>query len=321
MAIQMIGSFLRRWGASPDGLLWETPGEGGGSEWPDYQVPAEVGGGGAPAEPAAPAERPGQPAAPAREPEQPAGGAPAARPGASGNLPPYRVAQIESRDELRSKLDRLEAQVAEQASIKATLAKAFGLDGGTPAMDPRTQRIRDGLFKAMPELKDLVEKLHPKAAELLGLADSAPTWGEQQKVYWQGVARRTQDAVHDGIAKMILGTDKAAKDLDPEMADDVRDGFIRWVERDETGQRVARYEQQDGTLVSEFLKAFGARYVDPVRRTAAVAVGARGAVVNRLPQSGPSGMPAAAAPPVVDNKDVDAVHGRAWAVLQQLRGQ
>lgn len=296
------------------GLLWETPADGGDG-WPDYEAPAEVRGGTPPAEPAA---KPAQPDAAAREPEQP-GGQPPAKPAGARNLPPHRVEQIQNREAAKAD-PRIEAILAENKRFRDGLAQALGITGEKPAMDPKTVRLRETMFQIMPELKDLVEKLHPKAAEIMGLADSAPQWGEQQKNYWQGVARRTEGALHDGVAKMILGDGKSAADLEPEMLDDIRDGFVRWVERDQTGARVGRYEAQDGSLVQEYLKAFGARYIDPVRRGAAANVITRGRTLQKLPQSGGSGVPKAAAPPVVDNNDVDAVHGRAWAVLQQLRG-
>lgn len=295
------------------GLLHETP--AGGDGWPDYEAPAEVSGEQPPA--VEPAAKPVQPAAAAREPEQPGGQPPAKQAGAK-NLPPHRVEQIQNREARDRQLDDL---VAENKRFRDGLAQALGITGDKPAMDPKTVRLRETMFQIMPELKDLVEKLHPKAAEIMGLADSAPQWGEQQKNYWQGVARRTEASLHDGVAKMILGDGKAAKDLEPEMLDDIRDGFVRWVERDQTGVRVGRYEAQDGSLVQEYLKAFGARYIDPVRRGAAATVMSRGAKLNTLPQSGGSGVPKAATPPLVDNKDEEAVHGRAWAVLQQLRGE
>jgi len=201
------------------------------------------------------------------------------------------------------------------------MARALGIAGDRPAFDDRTLRLRQTLFTIMPELKDFVEKFYPKQAELLGLAESAPVWTDQQKNYWQGVAVRTQDALSSGVARLILGEGKTAADLDPELRDDVRDSFIAWVERDKTGQRVMRYEAQDRALVEDYLKGhFAAKYLDPVRRSAAVVIGARGQRVAALPQSGGSALPSAAAPPRVDNNDVEAVHTRAWAVLQSLRG-
>jgi hypothetical protein len=151
------------------------------------------------------------------------------------------------------------------------------------------------------------------------VAQAAPAWEEQNQSYWQGVATRTLANVYDGVATMMLGQGKTGKDLDPEFVADLQEGFLKWCERDRTGQRIARYEGHDPQLVPEFLKAFGARYVDPVRRSAAVSVQQRGQATQGLPVSGAAGLPAASVPPAVNNSDEDAVHGRAWQVVQQMR--
>jgi hypothetical protein len=208
----------------------------------------------------------------------------------------------------------------ENKRFRDAMAAALGLAGDRAAMDPKTVRLRETLFNIVPELKELVEKVHPKAKELLGLAEQAPEWGQSTRAYWQGVATRTIDRVYDGVAKMLLGPDKGAKDCDAEMRADLQDAFVRWVERDRTGQRVYRYEQQDAALVEEFLQGFSARYVDPARRGAAVNLQQRGQRAAQLPQGGGGQMPRPAEPPKVDNLDEDAVHGRAWEVFQQLRG-
>jgi hypothetical protein len=290
-------------------------------DWPSYDVPEGVGGG----EPAAqPPADGGQPPAgePASQPTagasgtpagQPAAQPPAGEPAAGRQLPDYRVETI---------LRREAAAQAENTRLKNIIGQALGLTAdGTPKMDPKTSAIRTRLFEVMPELKDILEQIHPKLKAITGLADQAPAWTEQNTAYWQGVAGRTVSTVYDGVAKLVLGSDKTGKDLDPEFAEDVRDGFIRWVERDNTGQRVVRYEGQDPSLVAEFLKAFTARYVDPVRRSATAGVVTRGERVAALPVAGGSGAPRAAAPPAVNPDDEDAVHGRGWAVAQQLRGQ
>lgn len=311
---------LRRFGVVIEPFS-ETPGDGGGGGgWPDFEVPEGVGrsADGPPAgEPAAPAGQPArageaQPGSPA----QPAGGQPAGQPAGRQELPEYRQRQIAEREQ-QQLTERVNAQV--QARLKELLGPALGLTDGKPALDPRQQRARDLLLTLMPELKDVLS-LAPKAKDLLGVAEQAPQWKTQTDSYWQGVAGRTLDTIYDGVAKLMLGQDKTGKDLDPEMQDDLWQSFTRWVGRDATGARVTRYESQDPALVSEFLKAFGARYVDPARRAAAVVVTDRGRAAQRQPVQGSAGQPPAAKPPQVDNQDEEAVHGRGWAVLQQLRG-
>lgn len=331
----MFVTSLAKWGflsSTPGGVLYQDP------AWPDYQVPDGVGDGdeppgepqpGAPGtpQPGAPgapqARQPGQPGAPGREPGQPGQpgqpGPQGAQPGqpAGRNLPPYRVEQIQERQRLQQRLDTLEG---ENKRFRDALGQALGLAPQGPQLDARSQRLRDTILGLFPELKEYVEKVHPKSSQILGLADQAPQWGEQTTNYWRGVAARTLDQVHDGVAKLILGQDKAAKDLDPEALDDIRDGFIRWVERDKTGQRVMRYESQDPKLVGEYLQAFGQRYLDPVRRGAAVQVGQRGQRVAAAPQSGAAALPKPAEAPKPNLQDEDEVHGRAWAKMLELRG-
>lgn len=301
--------------------FYETPGEGGGGGgWPDFEVPEGVG---------STADKPagetagqpaGQPAARAGEAAQPGqaqpAGHPAGQPGRQ-ELPDYRQQQIRDREEQQ----RFDTRVSEgvKNQLKALLGPALGFGEEKPTLDPRQQRARDLLLTLMPELKDLMP-LGAKAKDLLGIAEQAPQWSEQNKVYWQGVASRTLDNIYDGAAVAILGAGKTAKDLDPEMQDDLWQSFTRWVGRDQTGARVQRYEGQDATLTKEFLTAFSARYVDPVRRSAAVVVGQRGEAARRQPVQGSGGQPPLAKPPAVDNTDEEAVHGKGWAVMQQLRG-
>lgn len=317
----MFRSHLRWFYQSPDGCLFDGEGDsGGGGDWPAYETPEGVGGGTPPAQPSGNEPPANQP------PAQPANGAPRPGEGQPGNgqprtaggrpdLPAYRQDAIAQRDRDAAESQRIDKIVADR--ITETMRKAFGLDGNAPAADPRTARIREQLLQTMPELKQLLE-LAGKQKELLGLVETGAQFTETNKVYWQGVAARTQATLHDGVATMLLGAGKTGKDLDEEAREDIRDGFVRWVERDKTGARVQRYETQDPALVTEYLKMFGARYLDPVRRTAAVSVAERGAARNRQPMQGPGGQPPAAQPPQVDNRDEDAVHGRGWNVAKTL---
>lgn len=326
----MFGRHLNWFTQSPGGLLFHPDDDGGGG-WPEYDVPSGVGGGddgGTP--PAAdpqrqPAGQPGaagQPAGDAngnRGDGQPAArqpqGAPQGTPqgGRRNDLPQYRQDQIAARDASREQA-RIEQLVNER--IRETLSQAFGI--GKPAgqpEDPRAARIRESLFGVIPGLKELLENRE----QLLAAAQSGQQWTETNKNYWQGVAARTMGSLHDGAAVALLGAGKAGKDLDAETRADIQSLFIRWVESDQTQQRVGRYEAQDPNLVREFLTAWQARYIDPVRRSAAVTVQQRGQQRAAVPTNGPGAMPPAAKPPQQDNQDEDAVHGRGWALVQQLR--
>ena len=325
----MFGRHLNWFTQSPDGKLWHPESDTGGG-WPEYDAPAGVGDGGD--EPAGGQQPAGQPAS-ITQPSRDAGGDPGVDPGqrqpgqqqpaAAGqrpdqrrtDLPPYRQQQIAERD-TRAQQEQINTLV--QQGIREQLSKAFGIGQpeGQPA-DPRTARLRDTIFNLMPELKPLLEK----QKELLAAAESGQQWNEGNKVFWQGVAQRTITNVHDGVAEALLGKGKRGADLDPEARADVQSLFIRWVESDRTGARVNRYESQDANLVREFLTGWQARYIDPVRRSAAVIAGTRGQQRAQLPTNGPGAMPPAATPPKQNNQDEDEVHGRGWAVASNLIAQ
>lgn len=313
---------------SPEGKLWQVGdgGEGGG-DWPEYTIPSGVGTEEPPAnEPPAnqpPANQPPaapRAGAPANEPPAPGngnrGGQPPAQPGARPNLPPYRQEAIDRRDAAAAAAaeeERIGRLV--QARLRDMLGGALGLPGTQPPADPRIERLRAQLFEVIPGLKELLDQREG----ILASARAAPQLSETTQLYWQGVAGRTLNNLYDSIASTLLGAGKTGKDLDPEVCDDVREAFVAWVDRDRTGARVQRYEAQDPTLLAEYLRNFTTRYLDPIRRTAAVNVADRGRARAAQPAPANGGMPPAAQPPAVDNTDEDAVHGRAWAVLKQLR--
>jgi hypothetical protein len=330
----MFGRNLNWFSQSPDGKLWhpESDAGGGAGDWPDYEMPDLGGSGGGGdqsqsiTQPAAPAQA-GQPGTPAAQPaggasgdrgdgqpgQRPAAGTqpqPAAQPGQRrADLPEYRQQQIAAREEQR-------INTLVQQGVRDALQRAFAPQEPGQQADPRQERLRETIFGLVPGLKELVEKQQ----QILQAAESGQQWTESNKVYWQGVAVRTLSSVHDGAAAALLGAGKAGKDLDEETRNDVQSLFIRWVDGDRTGQRVNRYESQDPTLVREFLTAWTARYIDPVRRSAAVTAGQRGQQRAQVPTAGPGAMPPAAKPPEQNNMDEDAVHGRGWATVQQLRG-
>lgn len=297
--------------------------------WPEFEIPEGVGDGHEPAAPAQPAQ-PQQPQAaqpgqqphaqqpPAAQPQNAdgTGGQPAQQPQQQPGrqLPDYRVEAIRTRNELT-------ALKTENDRFKNVIAQALGINPANGQQveqpDPRTTKLRETIFGLIPELKEFIDK----KANLLRMAEAAPVWQQQNESYWQNVATRTLSSVFDSVAKVMLGEGKTGKDLEPEFVEDLQDSFLKWCERDRTGQRIARYEGQDPTLVSDFLKAFSARYVDPVRRSASATVQQRGQVAQQLPVSGPAGMPAASQPPQTNLNDEDAVHGRGWQVAQQMRTQ
>jgi hypothetical protein len=258
--------------------LLETPGEGGGGGgdgWPAFDVPEGVGRDEPPAGQDPPARQPQQPARGAAGSEPP-NRQPQGQPGPQGgqprqNLPDYRLSAIEQREAGQ----REEARINELVSkgVRQVLSQALGLQPAEQA-DPRQARLRETILGLFPELKDVVA--NHKA--ILEAANGAPAMREAGTAYWNGVAARSLESLHTGVAKLLVGADKTSADLDPDSAADVQNMFVRWCEGDKSGGRVMRYEAQDPALVPEFLRMFQTRYIDPARR---VTVAARGAQRHR----------------------------------------
>jgi hypothetical protein len=303
---------------APDGYLWETPADG----WPSFEVPSEVPRD-SPATPPEPTETPpAQAPAPTGDVRQtaPPPAPPAGQPAQPRqDLPDYRQRQIQEREQREHFNAAVNAAV--QTQLRTMLGPALGLTDQPQqaTLTPRQQAARTALLELMPELKDLLP-LAPRAKDVLGATDSASRFSRDEDARWKVVANRTLDTVYTGVAKALLGSDKTVQDLDDELKDDLLTQFAQWIERDQSGTRVYRYEAQDPALVTEFLQRFTAKYLDPVRRAAAVRVTTRGTQAARQPIQGPGTPPPPAQPPKVDLQNEDETHGRAWAVLQQLRG-
>jgi hypothetical protein len=236
---------------------------------------------------------------------------------------------------LRTQNDTLQRQFndlgANYRRTQAALAAAAGIAGpGEPKTpeDVRKEKLLTQFFDlfpkaAQPHMKRLFIEQPERLAALLEQdpKELAAQVAAPEQRHWQGVATQTSEKVYDAIAPAILGAGKTAKDLDAETRGELREGFARWINRDQTGARADRYEQQDPALVTEYATWFKARFVDPGRRTAAAAVITRGAQTARLPVSGGGNQAIRTPNPKPnDEADEDAIHKNAWTVAQSLRG-
>jgi hypothetical protein len=320
------------------------------TDWPTYEVPADVprdadaspapAAGTTPPPAATPAPSPtpavGTPPAPA-----PSGGAPAT-PSPTG-VPAAAAAEPVTANQ---GLEELRAQVTEQATINRTLIEQNTVLAGQlrelltrqnqpppapapaptpePELSEQDRAVLDRLYKLIPGLKDLPEFVAKKAA-LLGAAEAVPGVLSDREAaqrasdeYWAGYRDQQFTGAQDLVAKELLGDGKTAKDLDPLARHTVASALQNWVLSDPA--RAARYERQDQQLLGEFFAHYKAIMMAPLRRTENVAALAAAEAAPPIPRGGPSVTPSPVAPaaPTVPT-DEDAIHGTSWAMHQASR--
>lgn len=289
-------------------------------DWPNFSIPSVDAGGSAPAEPVTPEPGGTPPPAPAvaAQPGAPAPSAPAPGEPTPEMLPKYRY------DELRTQYDATTKQVSQ---LTALLERALAIQQAPSApgepLDPRKERIKQELIEAIPGIADALDlaKQRQQITAALAKIDTIEKQlsGQQAEnnAAWGAYAKRSIDAVHDGLAPVLLGKGKTAKDLDAARGPMITNEFVRWIGLEPT--RIERYNAQDPALRDEFVKAFVALWVDPVRRgsSAELARGARS--VQHLPVQGGQANVLGTPPAKPNNEDEDAVYKRAWALAQSLR--
>lgn len=315
------------------GVLLNTADGGGGGfagsgaavAEPTYQVPNGVGAGGegqdgktgtptsgttnpnSGGEPAAPASRDGA-AAQTTDPNAP--NKPA---GQSNNLPAGRSEEQAGRRQ-SDEVQQLRQQLQEQGGIITRLKQVFAPES---AKDPRLERIRNGIFEAMPELKALVG-LNPE--QISKALEAIPAFQRQHDTHWESLADRTMASVHQAVMPYVLGADGKLDQLTEDQKLELGLSFRSWCLRDTTGARVRRYEAGDPKIVEDFRDYYATTHHAPAHRANVAAAAARAAAGQNLPKAGKAdatGTPV----PKVDPQDEDAVHGAAWKhVSNALRG-
>lgn len=313
------------------------------SDWPDYEVPADVPRAEvtpAPAAdtttpPAPPASSSGTPPAtpaPAQATGTPATTPPAGAPSAASPEPstaPNELQQIQAGLREMAEFNR---SLVEQNRVLTERLSQLTAQPPTPAAppapveppDPQTLAIRDRMFQVFPWLKDL-EELAGKKTALLGAAEAVPAITadrtaaqEADRQYWENYRNQSFQTVVSSIAAEVLGQGKTFKDVDPAVASGIAEAFRVWVINDP--KRAARYEGQDPALLGEFVDHYKAVTIMPLRRTENVAALDAAAAAPAIPRGGPSVQPGPAAQPSAPpaaNNDEDEIHSRSWASFSQ----
>jgi len=190
-------------------------------------------------------------------------------------IPPHRF------KEHRQQLERLQRQYD---IAQARVRSLAGLEPET-RRDPAQEQLRNAFSEVMPELKLLS---NPNLQKVLELAESGQL--DQvlglERAYWGRQAHSYGRQLVDTYAKAI---EVDAKTLPPTTMRRMATLFQQFVGEDPTGERVARYENEDPELLSEFVKDMTGVFIEPQRRAAVTAAAATVEGNRRLPQQGPRG--------------------------------
>ena len=228
-------------------------------------------GGGTPAG-GAPSGGSPSPATPASSaPAGASGGAPTAgapggnRPGEPDRstwIPPYRL------DEERRKAEeRYRALAGQHQSLEKRVRTLMGI--AEPA-DPKIAEVRKAFGELMPELRPLLDK--PKVLEkLLQFVESGQIdeLGSGAQAGWN---RHAQAMVSSALTKYASAAGVPAAQLPKDALSRLAQNLQGFIARDPSGQRNARYEHGDQTLLDEFVSDLVGFYVSPHRAAAAANV-------------------------------------------------
>jgi hypothetical protein len=162
----------------------------------------------------------------------------------------------------------------------------------------------------MPEIADLL-KLREHVTPLLTAADAVPQMLQDTQRYWASVAEQQVTDMEAELGKRI-GHPITPKTPLGRMANRA---FADFVAADPKIQ--VRYERQDPRVIQEFVTAFEADILGPMRRQQQTTQ--RLETTRRLPVAGRTSPPPAAAPPKPDMDNDDEVWQAAWNVVANAR--
>ncbi len=251
--------FRKLFNTAPDGA--GPGGPAGGGTPPPAASPAAPTPGSAPAAP--PSGGPGAGAGSGGD-----GARPATPPGftfaedRSNWLPPYRLQETQQQYERR--IEKMEQKVRALMGIEA------------PA-DPRREQLRSAFLEMFPEMQSLVN------GELHGAVQGSQA---SENAYWRRHASTMTGSAVDALAKEL---GQNAKDMGPKARARMAGELQRFIAEDTSGERNARYEEGDPTLIEELIADIRGFYVEPVRRSTTVTGAAAVERTRRLPSQGPSG--------------------------------
>lgn len=304
-------------------LFFDIPGDGGGGagDEPAYELPEGVGTG--------TGDRPldGSSARPTSASHDPASGgengeggdgnpsgltpgsdSAASASGGASSLPPGRLEQM-----VRAAMARAAAAETQNRELQAQTAVLTRLrEALAPQQakaDPRTEAVRSRLLEVIPELREVLE-LGKNASQIRQAIEAIPQIRAQQDSHWETHAERTMSTVFQAVAPVILGDEGQATALSEDQRHELVRSFRDYLLRDQTGQRIQRYERSDPKVVDEFRDYYTAIHA-PGRRAAFVQAADRAAAGRSAPRAGRADAMAASVPKV-DASNPDAVAAAAW---------
>lgn len=185
---------------------------------------------------------------------------------------------------------------AEQAEQAAQLheRRIRALMGVSDPEDPRRAQVLDALKQLSPHLAKLLDG---------ELSQEAGRGSAAEQAHWRRHAGQMVNQALSAWAKETGRTD--VKTLGPAARGRMVNEMRMFINADPTGERNARYEEGDPTLVDELIAEMRGYYIDPVRQSATVTNATNVERTRRLPSTGQQGaMPPAAPGPKPKGRDL-----------------
>jgi hypothetical protein len=198
---------------------------------------------------------------------------------------------------------------AESAILKRQIEALTGVRREAEA-DPQEAAIKAALFKVFPALKHLESLPFDRLQEVL---ETVPQLQASQQSQYDQLADATTANLYRE-AKATFG----GEELNEDQRSFLHSAFVRWMEQNPA--QLQKYTFRDPSVVTTFLQHFTAKMLDPVRRQAAVTVGARQARTAVAPTAGSASGPIGTAPPTIPAGDEDARHEAAWQSFKAKAG-
>jgi hypothetical protein len=172
--------------------------------------------------------------------------------------------------------------------------------------DPRKAQMREAIAELFPELKEIGQ-----------LREQAGQGGAAEAAHWR---RHGHDMTRQAVSGLAKGMGREVKDMPANTRERVSRELLGFIRSDRSGERNARYEDGDPSLIDEFVADLTGFWIQPTRQAAVTANAQNVERTRRLPQTGPSGgVPPADAPAAP--KTAKEVHERARQRFLASQGQ
>ena len=147
--------------------------------------------------------------------------------------------------------------------------------------DPEVERVRNALFEVLgPEAGQLFDPQNIQLLKQLRQMQESGTFGEltgMRDSYWQ---RHANTAARNAVAAYAKAAGIEAEQLPPNTMIRMARLLQLHIEEDETGRRQWRFENDDPSLMDEFMQEISGMFINPMR-TAATRNTAQQVQINR----------------------------------------